>query len=50
LQPAPTGAKARTDSTYKRGHIGEQVILDELKKLNPKDESGRRKRKHTTNS
>src|SRR4051794_26792116 len=25
LQPAPTGAKPRTDSTYKRGQIGEQV-------------------------
>jgi hypothetical protein len=26
-QPAPTGAKPRTDSTYKRGQIGEQVIV-----------------------
>ena len=25
LQPAPTGAKHRTESTYKRGQIGEQV-------------------------
>src|ERR1700730_2797065 len=25
LQPAPTGAKPRTDSTHKRGQIGEQV-------------------------
>src|ERR1700761_6912203 len=25
LQPAPTGAKPRTDSPYKRGQIGEQV-------------------------
>jgi hypothetical protein len=29
-QPAPTGAKPRTDSTYKRGQIGEQVITSEL--------------------
>jgi hypothetical protein len=26
LQPAPTGAKPRTESPYKRGQIGEQVI------------------------
>ena len=29
-QPAPTGAKPRTDSTYKRRQIGEQVIGLEL--------------------
>jgi hypothetical protein len=28
-QPAPTGAKPRTDSTYKRGQFGEQVSLSE---------------------